>query len=81
MKKSWLALAVLGLATGDVGTQEAARTPDAVRSEIDALIPARLAWSEIDWKTCPLEALKEAREKKRPVVAWVFLGNPSDERC
>ena len=29
----------------------------------------------------PLEALKESREQKKPVIIWVFLGNPKDERC
>ena len=43
--------------------------------------PAKHPWRAIAWKNCPLEALKEARAKKRPVLVWVFLGNPADERC
>lgn len=58
-----------------------AATPDALKAEIDALKPAKLVWHEIPWKTCPLEALKESREQKKPVIVWVFLGTPSDERC
>lgn len=54
---------------------------DDVQKEIDALRPERLAWHDIAWKECPLEALKEAREKKKPIIAWVFLGTPGDERC
>jgi hypothetical protein len=52
-----------------------------LRAEIEALKPPKLVWKEIPWKTCPLEALKESREQKKPVIIWVFLGNPSDERC
>jgi hypothetical protein len=54
---------------------------DDVQSKIDELRPAKLAWTEVKWRTCPLEALAEARRAKKPVLAWVFLGNPSDERC
>ena len=56
-------------------------TPVALRAEIEALKPAKHAWRQIAWKTCPLEALKAAREQKKPVIAWVFLGLPTDERC
>ena len=56
-------------------------TPEALRKEVEALRPDRHAWREIAWKTCPLEALKEARDKNKPVIAWVFLGLPTDERC
>ena len=55
--------------------------PEALRTEIEALKPANHVWRAIAWKTCPLEALKESRDRKKPVIAWVFLGIPSDERC
>lgn len=58
-----------------------AGTPDALKAEIDALKPADHVWRAIAWKTCPLEALKASREQKKPVLAWVFLGVPTDERC
>lgn len=58
-----------------------AKTPDELRDQIEALKPAQHVWRAIEWKTCPLEALKEARDKKKPVIAWVFLGVPTDERC
>ncbi len=56
-------------------------TPESVKSQIDELRPAKLAWADIAWKTCPLEAMAEARRSKRPIITWVFLGNPGDERC
>ncbi len=69
------------LAAALLMAQESPSTPEALRAEIEAMRPARHVWREIAWKTCPLEALRESREKKRPVVAWVFLGTPGDERC
>jgi hypothetical protein len=56
-------------------------TPESVRREIDALRPTKVAWTDVAWKICPLDALAEARRSKRPVIVWVFLGNPADERC
>jgi hypothetical protein len=53
----------------------------ALKAEIEALKPPKLAWQEIDWKVCPLQALKESRDRKAPILVWVFLGHPSDERC
>jgi hypothetical protein len=58
-----------------------ASTPEALKRQIDALKPAQHVWREIAWKTCPLEGLKAAREQKKPIIAWVFLGVPTDERC
>jgi hypothetical protein len=58
-----------------------AATPEALQAEIESLKPARHVWRAIGWKTCPLEALKASRQQKKPVLAWVFLGVPTDERC
>lgn len=55
--------------------------PESLRAQIEALRPEKLVWREIDWKGCPLEAVKESHERKAPILAWVFLGNPTDERC
>jgi hypothetical protein len=63
------------------GAADKEKTPDALQAEIAALKPAQHVWRAIAWKTCPLEALKEARDQKKPVLAWVFLGTPTDERC
>ena len=46
-------------------------TPDALKAEIEALKPDKLAWREIQWKTCLLEAFAESRAKKKPVFLWV----------
>jgi hypothetical protein len=75
------------LCAGSAGAREAtssapqAATPEALKAEIEALKPADHAWRAIPWKTCPLEALSAAREQKKPVLVWVFLGLPANERC
>ncbi len=59
-----------------------AATPEALKAEIEALKVAKVAWREIAWKSCLIEGLKEAREKKKPVLLWVFIDRPIDDaRC
>ena len=59
-----------------------AATPEALQTEIEGLRPAKIAWREIQWKTCLLEGLKESREKKKPVLLWVIgPGEALDGRC
>ena len=59
-----------------------AASPEALKAEIEALKPAQLAWREIKWRTCLLEGLKEAREKKKPILLWVVgPGDALDGRC
>ena len=77
---SALILPAMSLAAG-TGAPARAVSPEALKAEIESLRPAKQVWREIAWQSCPLEALKEAREKHRPVLAWVFLGNPTEERC
>jgi hypothetical protein len=57
-------------------------TPEALKVEIEAIKAAKVAWREIGWKSCLLEGLKESREKKKPVLLWVFIDRPTDDaRC
>ncbi len=58
-----------------------ARSPEALQADIEALKPVQHTWRALAWETCPLEALKRARAQKKPVIVWVFLGLPTDERC
>jgi len=63
-------------------TRDKAPTPEALVKEIDALKPAKVAWREIEWKSCLLEGLKESRDKSKPVLLWVFIDRPTDDaRC
>jgi hypothetical protein len=75
-----LALIGVSLAGGEPATGKAA-TLETMRAEIEALKPANHVWRAIAWRTCPLEALKSARQEKKPIITWVFLGVPTDERC
>jgi hypothetical protein len=62
--------------------QEKPTTPEALKAEIEALKAAKPAWREIAWKSCLIEGLKESREKKKPVLLWVFIDRPIDDaRC
>ncbi len=75
----WL---LAGLTTAAVSAQETApRGPEVLAREIAAMTPAAHAWRAIPWRSCPLDALAEARKTHRPVLVWVFLGSPVDERC
>ena len=57
-------------------------TPETLNAEIEALKVAKVAWREIAWKSCLLEGLKEARQKNKPVLLWVFIDRPVDDaRC
>jgi hypothetical protein len=59
-----------------------AKSFDALTAEIDAMKAPNVAWREIAWKSCLIEGLKESRDKKKPVVLWVFIDRPiDDERC
>ena len=56
-------------------------TPAALKAEIEALMPAKIAWREIQWKTCLLEAFAESRAKKKPVFLWVVGQGEGLGRC
>ena len=62
--------------------KEVANSPEALKAEIESLKAAKVAWREIAWKSCLIEGLKESREKKKPVLLWVFIDRPTDDaRC
>ena len=77
--KSKMAGLLLLLCAGVVAAQQ---TPATLRAEIEALKPPIFAWREIQWKSCLLEALAEARAKNKPVLLWlVGPGEGLDGRC
>ena len=62
--------------------EKKAATPDALKVKIEALKAAKVAWRAIAWKSCLIEGLKESREKKKPVLLWIFIDRPIDDaRC
>jgi hypothetical protein len=87
MKKVVAALHLLlcpGLVWAEQRTSstDKAKTLKALKAEIAALKPSRLAWRGISWKTCLLEGLQESRAKSKPVLLWIFIDRPADDaRC
>jgi hypothetical protein len=78
----WALFAALAWAEPSAVAEKKPATPDALQAEILALKAAKVAWREIAWKSCLLEGLKESREKKKPVLLWVFIDRPIDDaRC
>ena len=56
-------------------------SPEALKAEIEALRDAKVAWRNVEWRTCLLDALKEAAREKKPVFLWVLGGAPANGRC
>ncbi|MBI4584030.1 MAG: periplasmic heavy metal sensor [Planctomycetes bacterium] len=58
-----------------------AKNPEALRAEIESLIATtNVPWRQIPWKSCLLEGLKESREQRKPLMFWVFIDRPADDR-
>lgn len=83
MKTMGFAAGLLSLCFGSAWSQDDGekRTPDALKTEIEALRDPKVAWKKVSWRTCLLDALKEARRKKKPIFLWVLGGEPADGRC
>ena len=70
------------LASSASGQDSKKATAEALKADVEALKAPKVAWREIAWKSCLLEGLKESREKKKPVLLWVFIDRPIDDaRC
>ena len=83
-----LCLGMAGIGASPVAGQQPGKaakpevTLDSLQAEIEALKVAKVAWREIAWKSCLIEGLKESREKKKPVLLWIFIDRPIDDaRC
>ena len=64
------------------GTVKKPPTLEALKAEIEAIKPVKVAWREIAWKSCLLEGLHESRATGKPVLLWVFIDRPTDDaRC
>lgn len=57
------------------------KTPRSMQKAIENLRDDNHRWREIRWNRCLLNGLGQSREKEKPVLLWVFLHNPNDERC
>ena len=78
-----LALLASAVWAGESPTpKELAKSPEALKAEIEALKAAKVAWRAIAWKSCLLEGLKESRARNKPALLWVFIDRPVDDaRC
>lgn len=57
-------------------------TPEQMRTKIADLRVADVAWRKIAWKTCLLDALAASRAQHKPLILWVFIDRPvDDKRC
>lgn len=78
----WVLLAGFAAASQPARTASDPETPETVRAEIERLRVPNVAWRGIQWKSCLLDGLKEAREKRKPLLLWVFIDRPADDqRC
>jgi len=77
-------IAISGALSADEPSRPAANnaTIESLKAELDALKPAKLAWREIQWKSCLLDGLKESRASHKPMLLWIFIDRPADDaRC
>ena len=59
-----------------------AATPQAFEEELSGLAAPRLVWREINWRSCLLDGIRQARAEKKPILLWAFINSdPAEERC
>lgn len=62
--------------------RSAAPDSESLKQEIAELRAEDVAWRKVAWRTCLLDGLKASREQKKPVILWVFIDRPiDDKRC
>ncbi len=84
MRTSWLVVVACGLAaavSARAQEESAAALAGRLRVEIESLRPGQAVRRAVGWRTCLLEAFREAQEKKKPVLIWAFRGDPDEGRC
>ena len=53
-----------------------------MRREVQAMREAEVAWRHIPWRTCLVQGLREWKAESKPVVLWMFIDRPiDDKRC
>lgn len=53
-----------------------------LKSQITEMRVEEVAWRKIKWKTCLIDGLHASRKEKKPVILWVFIDRPvDDKRC
>lgn len=54
---------------------------DAVERQVRAMRPKTNVWRELQWDTCLIDGLERSQKENKPILLWVFLHNPNEERC
>ena len=55
---------------------------EALKKQVETMRVKEVAWRKIDWKTCLLDGIQASREQNKPIVLWVFIDRPvDDKRC
>lgn len=73
-----------GLAAGAENLGESDQNPSykELKKEWQDMRLPNVAWRNIEWKTCLLEALRASRKKNKPLILWIFIDLPiDDKRC
>lgn len=53
-----------------------------LKAQVAEMRVEEVAWRKIAWKTCLLDGLNASRNEKKPVILWVFIDRPvDDKRC
>ncbi len=76
-KRTVCAAGVAAILAAAPGAQE---TPEALEEHIAELRTTEVPWREIPWHSCLLEGLASARRQDKPVVLWMFIDRPFDDR-
>ena len=75
-----LAVAVVSFGTAALAVEF--KSPDELQVEVESLRAKKVAWRQIEWKTCLLDGIKASREQRKPMILWIFIDRPiDDERC
>ena len=57
-------------------------TLESLKADVESLRAPKVAWREIQWKSCLLDGLAESRRAGKPALLWIFIDRPADDaRC
>lgn len=58
------------------------KSPAEIRSGVAALKEQEPDWRQIEWETSLVRGLERSRKENKPVILWVFIDRPvDDKRC
>mgnify|MGYP006089435817 CR=1 FL=1 len=92
MKLGTIAISALLFVTGLIPAQQPDDLPGhqqahaigtkALKEKIKAMRVQDVAWRKINWKTCLLDGIRASRKQNKPMILWIFIDLPvDDKRC